>query len=72
MVLECWDDVRSKWIMYARAEDHSTDCERYPFEQIPAHVFLDTSVVNLIVKHAPVIFEMEPHAPATPLNRARY
>ena len=71
MVLECWDEVRGKWIMYARAEDHTADCERYPLEQIPTHVFLDTSVLNLIIKYAPVIFEMEPQNPGTPLNRAR-
>jgi len=70
MLLERWDNTRRKWIMYARQEDHSADCERYPFEQIPARVFLDTSVINLIVKYAPMIFEMEPQDPLTPLNRA--
>lgn len=47
------------------------DCERYPFERIPARVFLDTNVVNLIVKHAPSIFEMAPHDSALPIGRRR-
>jgi hypothetical protein len=71
MLLERWDAARGRWIMYARAEEHTADCKRYPFEQIPARVFLDTSVVNLIVKYAPVIFEMESLDPLTPPNRAR-
>lgn len=71
MLLERWDATRSRWIMYATAEEHSVDCTRYPFEHIPARVFLDTNVVNLIIKYAPVIFEMEPQDRAMPLNRSR-
>ncbi|WP_293425948.1 hypothetical protein [Phreatobacter sp.] len=71
MLVERWDAVRGKWIMYDKAKDHSADCARYPFEQIPARVFLDTNIVNLIIKYAPVIFEMERPNPATPLNRSR-
>jgi hypothetical protein len=71
MPLEIWDESRGKWIMYTRAEQHSADCERYPYERLPTRVFLDTSIVNLIVKYAPVIFEMEPQDRETPLNRAR-
>lgn len=71
MVLERWDTMRRKWIMYNRPEDHTADCQRYPFEEIPARVFLDTSVVNLIVKYAPSIFGMERQCPAIALNRAR-
>ncbi len=71
MILECWDAVRGRWVMYTRPGDHSADCERYPFEHIPGKVFLDTSVVNLTIKHAPIIFDMEPQDPRTPLNRAR-
>jgi hypothetical protein len=71
MLLERWDAIRGKWIMYARAEDHTADCKRYPFEHILVHVFLDTSVLNIIIKHAPAIFEMDQQAIETPLNRAR-
>jgi hypothetical protein len=31
-----------------------------PFEQIPGRVFLDTNIINLIVKHGGSIFEGEP------------
>jgi hypothetical protein len=71
VVLEHWDEVRGKWLLYRKAREHHADCERYPFEQIPARVFLDTNVVNLIVKHAPVIFEMEPQDPSLPIGRRR-
>ena len=50
MVLEHWDEVRGKWLLYRKPGENHADCERYPFERIPARVFLDTNVVNLIVK----------------------
>ncbi len=71
MLLERWDAIRCKWIMYQNQDEHSADCKRYPYDQIPARVFLDTSVVNLIVKYAPAIFEMAPPYASTPLNRVR-
>ena len=39
---------------------HSDDCVRYPFENIPGRVFLDTNVINTLVKHAPSVFDGEP------------
>jgi predicted nucleic acid-binding protein len=36
------------------------DCERYPFERIPGRVFLDTNVVNMLVKYSDLIFEQQP------------
>lgn len=71
LVLEEWDEARGKWLLYCSAADHHADCERHPFEGIPGRIFLDTNVVNLIVKHAPVIFEMEPQDPDLPIGRRR-
>lgn len=71
MVLEHWDEARGRWLLYRKPGEHHADCERYPFERMPARVFLDTNVVNLIVKHAPVIFDMEPQDPSLPIARRR-
>lgn len=71
LALEEWDDARGKWILYRSAADHHADCERYPFDEIPTRIFLDTNVVNLIVKHAPVIFDMEPQDASLPIGRRR-
>lgn len=43
--------------MYRSQEEHSEDCRRYPFEAIPRKVFLDTNVVNLMIKHRETVFE---------------
>jgi len=47
-------------VLYRREADHSRDCAQYPYESIPARIFLDTNVVNALVKHAAHIFEHEP------------
>jgi hypothetical protein len=57
MGLEHWDAARLKWVLYRSEAEHSEDCRRYPFEQIPRDVFLDTSVINLLVKHSETVFE---------------
>jgi len=57
MGLEYWDTTRRKWILYRSETQHSLDCERYPFEAIPRRVFLDTNVVNLMVKYSEKVFE---------------
>ncbi|MEP9387250.1 hypothetical protein [Mesorhizobium sp. KR9-304] len=46
--------------MYRSQAEHSADCERYPFEAIPRRVFLDTNVINLMVKYGDQIFEQAP------------
>ena len=46
--------------MYRNQAQHSDDCSRYPFEQIPRRIFLDTNVVNILVKHAEQVFEQAP------------
>lgn len=57
MGLEHWDAARGRWIMYRSQEDHSEDCRNHPFENVPRKVFLDTNVVNLLIKYRETIFE---------------
>jgi hypothetical protein len=57
MSLEFWDANRRKWVLYRSEAQHSEDCTRYPFENIPRRIFLDTNVVNLLVKHGEQVFE---------------
>ena len=71
MFLERRDAVSGRWILYASEQEHHADCERYPFNEIPARVFLDTCVVNLIVKNASAIFEGGVINPSTPANQGR-
>lgn len=65
MGLELWDSTRRKYVLYQDAEQHSADCNRFPFESIPRRVFLDTNVINVLVKHSMHIFEQEPIPPNT-------
>jgi|HubBroStandDraft_6_1064221.scaffolds.fasta_scaffold456038_2 hypothetical protein len=60
MGLERWDKNRHQYLMYQSSEQHSTDCDRFPFESIPRRVFLDTNVINLLVKHSTHVFERAP------------
>lgn len=57
MGLEHWDSVRRKWVLYRSQQEHGADCLRFPFESIPRRIFLDTNVVNLLVKHREQVFE---------------
>jgi hypothetical protein len=57
MGLEQWDPTRRKWVLYRSQQQHSDDCAQYPFESIPRRVFLDTNVVNLLVKQSEQVFE---------------
>lgn len=51
-------------MLYRSQKDHSLDCERFPFEEIPRRVFLDTNIVDCLVKWGPCIFErVEPPSP---------
>ena len=52
MGLEHWDSNRQKYVLYQNIEQHSDDCGRFPFEIIPRRVFLDTNVINVLVKHS--------------------
>jgi hypothetical protein len=49
-----------KWVLYRTEAEHSEDCAKYPFESIPRRVFLDTNVVNLLVKRSEHVFEQVP------------
>src|ERR1700722_3402166 len=60
MGLEHWDPIRRKYVLYRAAGQHSNDCARFPFESIPRKVFLDTNVINVLVKYSKHIFEHEP------------
>lgn len=57
MGLELWDPNRGRWVLYQTEAEHSEDCARHPFEEIPRKVFLDTNVVNLLVKFGEHVFE---------------
>ncbi len=71
MFLERRNAVSGRWQLYTSQQDHHADCVRYPFDQIPSRVFLDTSVINLIVKNSSAIFEGEEISPDTPTNQGR-
>jgi hypothetical protein len=45
--------------LYYSQEAHSADCAKFPFNQIPCRVFLDTNIVNCLVKWSRCVFEME-------------
>ena len=55
--LEHSDDTRGKWILYRSEAERTRDCEQHPFEAIPRRAFLDTNVVNLMVKYSDQVFE---------------
>ena len=60
MALEHWDSRKQKFVLYQNAEQHSHDRARYPFASIPQRVFLDTNIINVLVKHSRHVFEREP------------
>lgn len=62
MGLERWDPKRRKWVLYETEAQHGEDSLRYPFERMPRRIFLDTNVVNLLVKYAEQVFERMPIA----------
>jgi hypothetical protein len=65
MALEHWDPSTRKYVLYRNTEQHSADCGRFPFEAIPRRVFLDTNVINVLVKHCTHVFDHEPTPPET-------
>ncbi len=58
--LEPWDPQRFKWVLYRSQSQHTADCERYPLSAMPRRVFLDTNVVNLLVRYSEQVFEQAP------------
>jgi hypothetical protein len=71
MGLEHWDSNRRKWVLYSTEAQHSEDCARHPYESIPRRIFLDTNVVNLLVKHSEQVFEQAPIPSDLDSTRAR-
>lgn len=57
MGLEYWDAGTRKYVLYQNSKQHEADCERFPFENIPKRVFLDTNVLNVLVKQSEHIFD---------------
>lgn len=45
--------------MYRNDAEHSADCKAYPYDAMPCRVFLDTNVINLLVKYSDQIFEQQ-------------
>jgi hypothetical protein len=70
MGLERWDPSRQKYVLYQNSGQHSIDCARFPFERIPQRVFLDTNVINVLVKHGAYVFDHEPIPISTELTLA--
>lgn len=70
MGLEHWDSLKRKYVLYRSEAQHSDDCVRFPFEDIPRRIFLDTNVINALVKHSAHIFEREPISSDTELELA--
>ena len=59
MPLEHWDPNKKKYVLYRTDAQHDADCERFPYERIPKRVFLDTNVINVLVKHSAQIFDWQ-------------
>jgi hypothetical protein len=52
-----------RFVLYRTQEEHSADCERFPYKEIPGRVFLDTNIIDCLVKWPECIFEMEETPP---------
>ncbi len=63
MAVELRNPVSGKFTLYRSEAAHSDDCARYPYAQMPQRIFLDTSVINTLVKHASQVFENAPWDP---------
>jgi predicted nucleic acid-binding protein len=57
VTLEQWDSDRKKWVLYKLPTEHSQDCIRFPLKAMPRRIFLDTNVINLLVKFSEQVFE---------------
>ena len=52
--------MRRKWVLYRSQSQHTAACERYPLSAMPRRMFLDTNVVNLLVRYSEQVFEQAP------------
>jgi hypothetical protein len=48
-----------RFVLYRTHEEHGADCKKFPYKEIPRRVFLDTDILNCLVKWPKCIFEME-------------
>lgn len=48
---------------FRSGDDRSAECAAFPFERIPRRVFLDTNVVNCLVKWSDCVFEHQATPP---------
>lgn len=64
MAIERRHPISGRYVLYRSEAEHSSDCQLHPFDRIPRRVFLDTSVVNAMVKYAPQVFEQQPLDPS--------
>lgn len=60
MANEQRDPIRQRYSPYRHADERAQDCHRYPLEQLPYRIFLDTNVINRLVQWGGQIFEFEP------------
>lgn len=60
MTIETRDPISGKYVPFRSPDEHALACEAHPYERIPQRIFLDTNVVNALVKFAPYIFEGAP------------
>jgi hypothetical protein len=51
--------VTRRFVLYRTQEEHSADCEKFPFKEIPRRIFLDTNIIDCLVKSPKHVFEME-------------
>ena len=68
MTLEHWDQNTRKFVLYRSTGEHNEDCKRFPFERIPKRVFLDTNVINVLVKHCESV-SITRQSQSTPIPR---
>jgi hypothetical protein len=50
-------------VLYRSQAEYSAACQQYPFRDIPCRVFLDTNVINCLIKWSRCVFEKE-HPPS--------
>jgi hypothetical protein len=60
MSVETRDPISGKYVLFRSPDEHALACEAHPYERIPRRIFLDTNVVNALVKFASPIFEGAP------------
>jgi hypothetical protein len=69
-IVEAQDPRTRRWLLYPNAAQHTADYVANPYEKRPTRVFLDTNVVNVLVRHADQVFEHSPVPSGTDRTRA--